>query len=715
MFKHLTSSDAVYQAHLIYELQKEFPGVTFTKSENGHSFDISGIPAELVNGWSSRRNMMLEKAEQTGVEVDDVGGMDRVFYQTRQQKETMFEDPHTGWSDYATELHGFGSEQADVLLKAKAIDKQVITEAEIAHEISLAVEKIQQTESVISENTLHRAVAEACLGKLNADQISDVMQQIKHGEIILDQQDLIIKLGEIDGMQMFSTVSMQSTERRLSELSDELSHDKKHELPPELIEKAIQSIDKILSDEQANLVRHLCKPGSLKIGEGAAGSGKSTSTEAAANAFKMAGYKVTGLASSWNAANILAADAKIDSRAIAGFINDIQKGKLEIGSKDVLIIDEAGLNGAVEAEKLVSLSKKAGAKIIFVGEEQQLNSVSAGPAMAIMMEKAGAETIETVRRQKSEGDRQMVADFRDGKSDLALDFLESSSRLKFHENPNSAKRALIKDWDDFTRKNPTKTTLILAVKNAEVRDLNVQVRQVLRKRGTITGQDVAIDTPGSNKSKYKANFAIGDQIVLKKNDDDLGVKNKDKAEIVDIRLTANSGHLITVKLDSGREIEIDTNKYIDKESGATAITHGYASTQWSSQGSTVDQSFVVAEGMDRRYAYVGMSRHREAANLYVNEGVIKGKLKEAEKPYDRHHIKIELAKQLNRKTEKLSTLDFDDDRLKLRSQKTKSDLAEMLERIKNKDVSDSLAEISKQAEQAAEHMRENKSQLTMIG
>jgi ATP-dependent exoDNAse (exonuclease V) alpha subunit len=43
------------------------------------------------------------------------------------------------------------------------------------------------------------------------------------------------------------------------------------------------------------------------------------------------------------------------------------------------------------------------------------------------------------------------------------------------------------------------------------------------------------------------------------------------------------------------------------------------------QGVTVDRSFVLATpGMDRHLAYVGMTRHRDSAELYAGRDDFKG-------------------------------------------------------------------------------------------
>ena len=647
---------------MIALLQDAFRGIEIVITDNGHSFEIKGVDKGLVASWSKRSEAIKDAAAEEGISIDDAGGLDRMFYKTRSKKEMLPDDPHDGWSDYALHEHGFGTEAAEYLLSAPAISRPPLTNQDIALRLGKVLNKLTATESAIKENALLRAVAEEFYGDLNSQQIMDVFDKLKSGQIRINNADRVIHLGGFDGMDYYSTVSMQSIEQRLSELSEKLANDGVHAIDPTHTEKAIAD-QYMLSVEQADVVRHAVSPGSIKVIEGAAGSGKSTSALAIANAFKAAGYTLCGLASSWSAASVIGRDAEIDSRAIAGFIKSVQDGSIQLTEKDVLMIDESGLLGSRESGILLSFAEKYGCKIILMGEEKQLSPVSAGPALSIIMEKTGVASIETIRRQHTQIQREMVAAFRVGETDVALQKLESEGGLHFHGTKKSTLNAMVQDWADFTHLNPKKSTHLLAVKNVDVRQINSQVRTILRKRGVISGPDISLDTPAPNASTKSAKFAMGEYVIFKKNDKDLDVKNNDKACIADIRPSANGGYDIKLKHIDGRDIKLNTLKYVDQETGGVPLSHVYAVTQWSAQGSTVDKSFVLATGMDRRYAYVGMSRHRDSASLYVDESEIKSKLDNAGKPINRETVMIQLATQLARKSDKLSTLDFQENRI----------------------------------------------------
>jgi len=105
------------------------------------------------------------------------------------------------------------------------------------------------------------------------------------------------------------------------------------------------------------------------------------------------------------------------------------------------------------------------------------------------------------------------------------------------------------------------------------------------------------------------------------------------------------GHQLTISLDrenagsaEPKRITVDLKQY-------NHLDYGYAATIHKAQGVTVDRSYVLAsKGMDSHLAYVGMSRHRESADLF----------------WSREEFANErvLAQSLNRERHKDVTLDY---------------------------------------------------------
>jgi ATP-dependent exoDNAse (exonuclease V) alpha subunit len=71
------------------------------------------------------------------------------------------------------------------------------------------------------------------------------------------------------------------------------------------------------------------------------------------------------------------------------------------------------------------------------------------------------------------------------------------------------------------------------------------------------------------------------------------------------------GDTLAVKLDGGGAYTLDAKVYKD-------FQLGYAGTVYRGQGKTIDQAFVLySSGMDKKTAYVAMTRARQQTKIYV--------------------------------------------------------------------------------------------------
>jgi ATP-dependent exoDNAse (exonuclease V) alpha subunit len=75
---------------------------------------------------------------------------------------------------------------------------------------------------------------------------------------------------------------------------------------------------------------------------------------------------------------------------------------------------------------------------------------------------------------------------------------------------------------------------------------------------------------------------------------------------------------LTVQCDGGAKVVVSQSEYSDQK-GRLHIVPAYAQTIYSAQGRTVDGNVYVLHdnAMDRKNAYVAMSRHKEQCHLYA--------------------------------------------------------------------------------------------------
>ena len=155
--------------------------------------------------------------------------------------------------------------------------------------------------------------------------------------------------------------------------------------------------------------------------------------------------------------------------------------------------------------------------------------------------------------------------------------------------------------------------LILATTNAHVKALNEAARAAWKDAGLVRGKEHVFDVTLRDGTQEERTFQKGDRILFTKNDRDLRVKNGQFGTVDQIIERGQaSGAQVKVTLDEGREVSFGAKAY-------THIEHGYASTVYKAQGSTIDRVFVAhAPGMGREAAYVAMSRHRKCVEVFVS-------------------------------------------------------------------------------------------------
>ncbi|MBP9691771.1 MAG: AAA family ATPase [Alphaproteobacteria bacterium] len=177
----------------------------------------------------------------------------------------------------------------------------------------------------------------------------------------------------------------------------------------------------------------------------------------------------------------------------------------------------------------------------------------------------------------------------------------------------TVKEELIREWHTTFKENPEKSTAILAYSNRDVNDLNRQVRSLLKESGHLSKgeftfkikKEIEDDFGRKETFRESKSFSKGDRIVFTKNKYWTGVRNGTMGTITDI-----NNRNIKIKLDEGKEISFapNLNPYFD---------HGWAITIHKSQGTTVDQTYVLASfEMTQNLAYVAMTRHREGVKMF---------------------------------------------------------------------------------------------------
>ncbi|WP_316213471.1 MULTISPECIES: Ti-type conjugative transfer relaxase TraA [unclassified Bradyrhizobium] len=428
------------------------------------------------------------------------------------------------------------------------------------------------------------------------DQFNEVMGAMRNAP------DLVELGRDGRGEDRFTTQQMIEAEQRLHRAAELMAERERHAVNDRDRLDALARAEGrglVLSGEQADALAHVTDGHDLGIVVGYAGTGKSAMLGVAREAWESAGYEVRGVALSGIAAENLESGSGIASRTIASMEHGWGQGRDRLTARDVLVIDEAGMVGTRQLERVLSHAAEAGAKVVLVGDPQQLQSIEAGAAFRSIHERHGGAEIGEVRRQREYWQRDATRDLATGRTGDAIHAYDRNGMVHSAPTREQARDDLVDRWNRDRQASPDRSRIILTHTNDEVRALNDAARERMRAAGDL-GDDVRLVVERGERS-----FASGDRVMFLQNERGLGVKNGTLGTIEQV-----SARSMSVRNDDGRNVSFDLKDY-------DRIDHGYAATIHKAQGMTVDRTHVLATpGLDAHGSYVALSRHRDGMELH---------------------------------------------------------------------------------------------------
>ncbi|MFN2531092.1 MAG: MobF family relaxase [Pyrinomonadaceae bacterium] len=410
--------------------------------------------------------------------------------------------------------------------------------------------------------------------------------------------------------------------------------------------------------------------------QGGAGTGKTTALSVLREAAQKEGYEVRGFAPTTRAAQQLA-ESGIQTETLQRFVR--RREEAPTHNNRLFILDEASLASTRNLHKFFAKLESSD-KVLLVGDSRQHQAVEAGTPFE-QFQKHGMATVklnEIVRQRdvelKRTVERLSVREVRE-----ALDNLERRGRLveipdtrerlmtiaaaycekpdktlvvsprnrervqlntMIHDRLQQAGKVSTDDHrmniyvnrqemtgtertfanayvpgEDIIRHNRASKVYhvdigdyaLVTAKNHQENEITVHFgngREVTYNPQRLSGVSVYREA--------KREFAEGDRIQFRAPFTEKRVTNGELATIAVI-----GDQEMTAKLDSGREVTFDPERF-------RHIDHGYAVTSHSSQGTTVDRVLVNADTQESalllndRMGYVAVSRAREDAVIYTN-------------------------------------------------------------------------------------------------
>ncbi|HET6690233.1 MAG TPA: AAA family ATPase, partial [Miltoncostaeaceae bacterium] len=356
-----------------------------------------------------------------------------------------------------------------------------------------------------------------------------------------------------------------------------------------------------LGADQEAAVRHLCGgEARVRVLEARAGTGKTFTLAVVREAYERSAVPVVGVAWQGQAADLLRREAGIAAETAARLLGRIERGEDgAIPDGAVIVVDEASAMPTRALERLIHAAAWSRARVVLVGDRGQLPAIEAGGGFAALADRLGSVELVENRRQATELQRRIAAHLADGRAADAVALLSESGRLARFEDAREARAALIGAWARAELDSPGRN-LMLAHDRRDVADLNRLARQWRDAWGFLSDRRIVA---GGRE------WAIGDRLVCRRNDYDLGVRNGTSGTVVGLD---HHGEGLDLRTDLGEVVRLPAG-YLSHAS------HGYALTGHVAQGSSVDRTFVLAspERGGAEWAYVAASRQRHDLHVFV--------------------------------------------------------------------------------------------------
>lgn len=590
LYRHQLAAGYLHEAVLRKELTERL-GVRWQPVRNGMA-DIEGFTRPQIEAFSRRREQLESWREEQDL-PDTPAARQIAVVATREAKQDHpLEILEMEWRQRAAEV-GLTPERIDRMLDRR---RQVSTPDRTRLFARLASpDGLTAKTATFGRSDAVREIAASLPEGGDRDQIEALTEQF-----LADGQVVTLSNGAGNDLQ-YTTAELMATEQRVINRAEDRTA-VTWRVPRRLVEAVLRR-RRHLTENQREMVRQLASSGvGIDVGVGPAGSGKTSVMAVVAHLARLTGTPIIGTALAARTAVGLQEATRISSSSLTA-LNHRATTDGGLPNGVVVVVDEASMVGTRQLATLSDHVNEAGGKLILIGDPHQLPEIDAGGLFHTLVNRL--PTVELLQniRQEQPWERTALDELRNGSVADAVASYRKHRRLIIGRSRDEMLERAVDDWyQHVTTTGDLAGSLLVAMKNETVKQLNALARGNLANSGHLSGPTLEVDGRG---------YQRGDRVICLKNDPRLGVLNGDLATA--IHVDAKTGTL-TIRLDRDPEPRSLPDRYLDEG----YIDHGYALTGHKAQGITVGRTFaVLGGGTSREWAYVVMSRGRESNRAYL--------------------------------------------------------------------------------------------------
>ncbi|MEG9436372.1 relaxase domain-containing protein [Edaphobacter sp. HDX4] len=670
LYKTQQYATAVYRSELAESLQRM--GYEIERGEHGQP-EIRGYSREYLEASSPRRQQIKEHLEERGHAGPEAAEI--AAHRTRDAKQPLSRDEVRAQHRAMATAHG--DQPQRVLMEAAqrpGVELMPESSRTAAHEgMSYARERGMEREAVTDERSLIRDALKHTMGESRLPEIKAEFEKRVEARELIE-----VRRKEGFAGRAFTTAEMQGYERELVDrmktgqgsrdvLADGKVRQQTMEQHPHLSLSQRQAVETVLTSRDQMMAL-----------EGVAGAGKTTSLAAVREAAISSGYKVEGLAPTSRAAQKLS-EAGMATETLQRHLTRDERS--DEGGKTLYIVDESSMASTKQMHTFVERLGEND-RVLFVGDTRQHEAVEAGRPYAQLQE-AGLRTarLDEIIRQKDPALKEAVEQLARGEVREAIGNLKQQGRVHeiadrqerireiAGEYVRSPENTLVISPDNESRREINRHIHRVMQDSGQVKAEEHSVH-VLNARQDLTGADraharnyepddviryskgskplgieageytrvvradakentVTVERRSGEELIYDPRrlqgvtvyreteraFAQGDRVQMTAPYHERKLANR---ELGTVEMIGGDGN-IRLKMDSGREVEFNTNQH-------PHLDYGYAMTSHSSQGQTANRVLIHIDSeqahsrlLNSRMAYVSVSRAQYDVQMYTND------------------------------------------------------------------------------------------------
>jgi conjugative relaxase-like TrwC/TraI family protein len=564
---------------------------------------IRGIPDHVLELFSKRSREIDEELESTGFDSYRARGI--ATRNSRAPKSGI--DGVDLWQAWRDELTDAGINPRDLRSRVEAIARRrnepprTLTPAERTDIVAglLAADGPLAARKAFTRADLIRNAAPLLYG-CQADELDQIVTEVLHNP------DAIALVGQPGARgRAWAVASVLNTEDAIANTAARLADRADAVTCSELTDHAdafsqVRVDGHRLTAGQARAAHAVLTSGrGLDVIVGVAGSGKTTALKVVHHAFAAEGYRVLGTATSGQATRRLREGAKVESFTVASLVHRLDRGRIILDPRTVVLIDEAGMTDDRSLLRLLVAVDHARAKAVMIGDHRQLSAVGPGGSLEALTARHpdAVHVLDQNIRQRDPAERAALDHLRHGDPAIAVDWYATSGRITTSPTRTDTIRAAVEAWS--RDREDGQETILLAWRRADVAALNRAARADQIAKGNVTGPELT--APGGRR------YAVGDQIVTLTPDLDRRWVTSERGQIAAVH---DQG--LTIQFERDRSVTLSGSE-IDEDH----LDHAYALTVHRTQGATVDTAHVLADGGGRELTYVAMSRARTTTHVHA--------------------------------------------------------------------------------------------------